>query len=454
MNTLRLRFAALAMCTFGTSYAVQPNSVALGPGALALDISPGDYNTAVGANAMGANTTGDNNVAVGYAALATNATGIDNVAVGYGAMFLDTTGFDNTALGWEALYSNTTGYQNTALGLFALYANTTANYNNAVGYEALYANTTGIQNNAMGAGALGTNTTGIDNTAVGHSALSSSTTASENTAVGAFALGTNTTGYWNSAMGAYSLEDNTTGGYNSALGKYALSENTSGSNNSAVGTLALYKDTTGSNNVGIGYKVGFNTLSTGSNNVLIGTTSAIDTAVPGTSNTIQIGAGSTCIWCVTGTGTPATAVETFTGSIAFPNVTTGTNADFVCMAAGGVLTLQASACTISSLRFKEHVRPFIGDALSNIEQLEVDSFNIKPTEMPNADTNFSTRQIGLIAENIAKVLPDCAIYENDMNTPKSYRQECVIAMLVKGEQQLVAQNAMLKARLSKLEHHR
>jgi hypothetical protein len=369
-------------------------------------------------------------------------------------MFSTTTGFDNTALGFQALYANTTGYQNTALGLYALYANTTANYNNAVGYEALYQNTTGIQNNAMGAGAMTANTTGTDNSAFGQNALFSNTTASYNTAVGSGALYENTTGYWNSAVGASSLTANTTGGYNSALGKYALAANTTGSSNSAVGVFALGKNTTGRNNVGIGFEVGMTTLSTGSNNVLIGTSSAIDTAAPGTSNTIQIGAGSTAIWSVTGAGTPATAVESFTGSIAFPNVTTGTNVDFVCMAAGGVLTLQTSACTISSLRFKEHVRPFIDDALSNIEQLEVDSFNMKPTEMPNADTNFSTRQIGLIAENIAKVLPDCAIYENDMSTPKSYRQECVIAMLVKGEQELVAQNAMLKARLSKLEHHR
>ncbi len=142
---------------------------------------------------------------------------------------------------------------------------------------------------------------------------------------------------------------------------------------------------------------------------------------------------------------------TASGVIRFAGVTTGTNTDFVCMASGGVLTLQTSACTISSLRFKEHVRPFIGNALTKIEALEVDSFNMERTAEPNPDPNFGAMQIGLIAENIAKVLPACAIYENDMSTPKSYRQECVIAMLIKGEQELIAQNTELKARLLKVE---
>jgi hypothetical protein len=138
-------------------------------------------------------------------------------------------------------------------------------------------------------------------------------------------------------------------------------------------------------------------------------------------------------------------------SITFPEVTTGTNADFVCMATGGVLTLQTSACTISSRRFKEHIVNFKTDALAGISALEVASYNMKAMDKPNADPNYGTRQVGLIAENIAQVFPECVIYENDMHTPKSYRQECIIAMLVKGEQELMAQNRMLTARLAKVE---
>ena len=53
----------------------------------------------------------------------------------------------------------------------------------------------------------------------------------------------------------------------------------------------------------------------------------------------------------------------------------------------------------------------------------------------------------VIAENIAQVAPECAIYEDDMQTPKSYRQECVIALLVKATQEQAKEIAELKARL-------
>lgn len=142
------------------------------------------------------------------------------------------------------------------------------------------------------------------------------------------------------------------------------------------------------------------------------------------------------------------------GAVAFPQVTTGSNADFVCMSSGGVLTLQTSSCTISSKRFKEHIIDFKADALAGIAQLEVASYNMKPNAEPNKDPNFGSRQTGLIAENIAQVFPQCAIYENDMKTPKSYRQECIIALLVKGEQELMQQNRLLKARLTRVEHPR
>lgn len=129
-----------------------------------------------------------------------------------------------------------------------------------------------------------------------------------------------------------------------------------------------------------------------------------------------------------------------------PNLTTGTNADFLCLQSGGNLLIQASACTISSLRFKYNVDMFGGSALNQVNKMDVDTFNLKPNGEPNADPNFNSNQIGLIAENIAKVAPKCAIYENDMKTPKSYRQECVIALLVKGEQELLKRIHTLERR--------
>ena len=97
-----------------------------------------------------------------------------------------------------------------------------------------------------------------------------------------------------------------------------------------------------------------------------------------------------------------------------------------------VFTLQSSACTISSLRFKKGVEQFSGHVLPAIGSLDVDTFFYKAK---NSDENANVQQLGLIAEDIAKKLPICAEYESDMKTPKSYKQECLIAVLVKGQQE-------------------
>ena len=134
-----------------------------------------------------------------------------------------------------------------------------------------------------------------------------------------------------------------------------------------------------------------------------------------------------------------------TGAVAFPQVTTGTNADFVCMAAGNVLTLQSSACTISSLRYKENVADFSTAIIPTLASLSVDTFKYKNQ---NKDPNGNTNQLGLIAEDVAKKLPICAEYESDMKTPKSYKQECVIAALVKGMQEQQAEISDLKKQIA------
>lgn len=127
-----------------------------------------------------------------------------------------------------------------------------------------------------------------------------------------------------------------------------------------------------------------------------------------------------------------------TGVITFPQVTTGTNADFLCMSSGNMLTLQTSACTISSRRFKENIAPLTGSALRKIGALRPVVFNMIELEHPNADNNYGRTQVGLLAENVAAVDPKLAIYEQDGTTPKSYRQEALLALAIKAiqEQQL------------------
>jgi hypothetical protein len=140
----------------------------------------GNLNTAVGNNALFANTSGAFNSAFGGNALYSNTTGSSNMASGLAALASNTSGSSNTASGYAALSSTTIGSYNTADGFEALSANTTANYNTAIGSSALYKNTTGANNAADGYQALYNTTTGSNNVGLGYEAGYNQTTGSNN----------------------------------------------------------------------------------------------------------------------------------------------------------------------------------------------------------------------------------------------------------------------------------
>jgi len=180
-----------------------------------------------------------------------------NTAVGAAALGSNTSGSYNVALGSGAGQANTTGIQSTFVGGLAGGQNTTGSIT-AVGYAALYGNTTGTNNVAVGnnngtgtAAPLQTNTTGSQNTAVGHGALGLNTTASYNTAIGYTALYSNTTGTENTAIGRVAGYANVTGSYNAFLGHDSGYSSTS-SYNTYVGHLAGYNMTTGAKNTILG----------------------------------------------------------------------------------------------------------------------------------------------------------------------------------------------------------
>jgi hypothetical protein len=225
----------------------------------------GSVHVAVGYQALrGAlgTSTGNYNTAVGPQALFSATSGSTNTAVGYQAGYLTNTGANNTALGAYTNYSNQTGNQSTAVGMYALFYNTTS-YNTAVGYSAAI-NVTGTSNVAVGNEALqGTNTlsTGNYNTALGNQALYSNRSAPSNTAVGYQA------GYYFSG----------TSGINTYVGTYAGFSST-GANTADYG------------NTFIGYAAGFSLANagisqTGIYNTFIGTSAGYDVTT-GSKNTI------------------------------------------------------------------------------------------------------------------------------------------------------------------------
>jgi Chaperone of endosialidase len=291
----------------------------------------------------------------------------------------------NTAEGQKALLSLTTGGFNAAIGFFSLSANATGSFNTAVGAGALDLNTAD-RNTATGAAALLSNTIGTFNTASGAFALLSNTIGNNNSGAGAEALVSNTTGSDNTATGLSALSSNTIGSSNTATGEGALSHNITGTGNTADGLSTLSANTTGSFNTALGVGAGFN-VTTASGVICIG--SKINGA----------NVDNTC----------------FIGSIR--GVTTQ-NADAVPVlidSAGQLGTLS------SSRRYKTDIKP--------IDKSSESILSLKPVSFRYNVHKNSTRQFGLIAEEVADVNPDLVIDDAD-GKPYTVRYDAVNAMLL------------------------
>ncbi len=270
-------------------------------------------------------------------------------------------------------------------------------------------------NTAVGFDALAANTTGRVNTAVGFDALAANTTGGGNTAVGFAALTANTTGGNNTALGIFALIANTTGRFNTAVGNGALSTNTTGATNTAVGDSALGRST-GSNNIALGEDAG-SLLTSGSNNIDIG-----NVGVAGESATTRIGAQ--------GVGTGQTFIAGVSG------VTTGGAAITVLIDANGQLGTASS-----SRRVKEEIQDMV-DASEPLLRLRPVSFRYRN----HADGGL--RQYGLIAEEVAEVLPDLVV-SDQAGQPETVRYHLLPALLLnelqKQHRQLTEQQAQLQA---------
>ena len=237
--------ASISGLTVGKGGGAVATNTALGYQALTANTS-GDRSVAVGYQSAVANTTGIN-TSVGYQSLYTNTTGTENTAVGFLALNKNTTGNYNAGLSDQALYNNTTGSNNVAVGMQSLAANTTASNNTAVGYQAGYANTTGFNNCALGYQSLGTNITSGNNTAVGYRALYLNT-GEQSVAVGAYAAASQSTGAYNTTVGYDSMSALTTGQVNTCLGYGAGNGLTTSSSNTLIGAAAGQGITTGAKN--------------------------------------------------------------------------------------------------------------------------------------------------------------------------------------------------------------
>jgi hypothetical protein len=394
----------------------------------------GDVNTAIGYQALKVNTSGQWNVGVGAYALTANQGGVNNTAVGR-ALVTNVSGSDNTAIGMNALYYNTASYNtavgsnallnnygsyHVAVGYQALQANTSAVSNVAVGYQAMYSfNTAAGGNVAIGDGAMydvkhtaGTNiaiglgtmrgvaATGAGNIAIGQAVMYPLTTGADNTIVGGYSSAVNpagrqlTSGSYNVGMGSGALSALTLSNYNTAIGYQALYvlNRTADNNgaNTALGYQAGYQITTGNASVLLGYAAGTG-LTTGANNTYIGTLAT---------------ASSTSV-----TGEIVITTGAITGK--------GSNTGYIYPGGGGVY--QGNNGATWSVTSDQRLKKNIVDnniGLEKITAIQVRNFEYRlPDEVdaelkPTDAIEKSGVQLGVIAQELQQVLPECVKTES------------------------------------------
>lgn len=334
------------------------------------------YGSGAQTNTCGAGAAGTANTLFGCGAgNAVNANGNHNSYYGDSAGYATTYSNGNTAIGARALrtmsYANSNNAYNsynTAVGFQALYFNQptssgNGNYNTAVGYRAGYTNTTGNYNIFVGGAAGHYNTTGYFSVYIGYTAGYR-----------------NSTGYHNTFLGHQAGHENTTGFSNTYLGLNAGYENTTGSQNTAVGNLAGDSYAADTNCTFLGYGADVNATAY-KNTTVIGH-SATGTA----SNQMRLGnANITTMFCH--------------GAYA---ATTANAANMTVLSTGQILR------STSSARYKK-----------DIVDLEVNTANIyklRPVSYTSTSVyDNNMRQFGLIAEEVAKVIPELAYYTEEKN---------------------------------------
>jgi hypothetical protein len=450
--------------------------VAIGTSALASNA--GDYNTAVGDEAMLSNTNGQQNVAIGAYAMRANPSGLHNTAVGSTALMTGNSYLFCTAIGAAALYSNNGNY-NTAIGARSMQMNTSGTQNTAVGSSALNTNTSTSNHTAIGYEALYSNTTGVANTAVGHKALRANSTGGNNAVLGGSALVANTSGSDNSAFGANALYSNTVGTQNTAVGARALYTNTGTTQHTAIGYEALYSNTDGTFNTAVGHSA-LRLNTTGSNNAALGRT-ALSANTTGFSNS-AFGYGALSI-CTTGYNNTAVGSYASSTSATFSNLTAlGNNAisnNNNKMRFGNTSVTKVEGQVAYSIpsdgRFKTDVREDDVKGLDFIQRLRPVVYNFDTRrftefltqDMPDSlrqhyladDFGPSTaiRQSGFIAQEVEQAAKEAGYNFNGVSAPSHAGDNYSIAYgqfvvpIVKGMQEQQAMIEKQQAQIAELQ---
>ena len=254
----------------------------------------------------------------------------------------------------------------------------------------------GMEGTSVTSYGLDAGTTGSANTFIGRAA-GYYNTGYYNTFLGHYAGYSNTTGHYNTFLGDYAGVSNTTGNYNTFLGDSAGYFNTTGNFNTFLGDYAGYSNTTGYRNVFLGYQAGYN--ETGSDRLYIHNSDSTSPLIYGDFNgrTIQI---------------------------------------------NGSLNI-ADASAASDISFKRDIKPLEG-SLEKVTSLKGVSFAWRTDQYPEKGFRDG-RQIGLIAQDVEKVLPE--LVKTDKDGKKSLSYDKLTAVLVEA---VKAQEARLEKQAAEI----
>ena len=399
--------------------------------------------------------TGSNNTYLGLRAgySSSNASAYDNVAIGKEAGYKATNGHDNVTIGNQAGYNSSSGSYNVFLGTESGFSNTTGNYNVTLGYQAGNSNTTGnnnvyigylsgtsatngIYNTFLGSNAGENNTTGNGNvfigyttgqgntdggfnTMVGYRVSAYKTVGSENVMMGVMAGLKNENGHRNTFLGSrsgrdfLSGDDNTFVGYHTGYGSWSTGR---GDRNTVLGSYAGNSLTDGDGNVFIGYQAGYN--EDGSNLLYIENTSSSSPLIWGdfANDRIRlngnVGAG----------GYPAYSSYGLVvrgGTVNSLKVYSATGQTGAALYVSGDFYYTGSFSSTSDKRFKKNIHSIVnplqkvlalqGVAFTWKSDAELSRYKSKFMDKDEKDMSFNFPdgdQVGLIAQDVEKVLPE------------------------------------------------
>jgi hypothetical protein len=243
------------------------DNIGIGDNALAA-LSGASGIVAIGTNALFTSVTDTGNTCVGFENLKVLDGGNNNTTLGYSVLKASTGDSNNTGIGYNVLSTMNGGSGNVAVGSQAMQSSTSGNNNVAIGFESCFTATSGSDNVAVGTFSLYTSPGSVGCVAVGSQALYSNT-ADGITAVGYYALQNSVADNYNTAIGWGSGTGLNGGSSNTILGYQAMNGAGSGSNNTAIGANALLTSGTSATNVAVGVSA-LQSLSSGSGNVAVG----------------------------------------------------------------------------------------------------------------------------------------------------------------------------------------